>query len=341
MPQKFDYNYIKNYIEENSNTILLSKEYNGYKFPLKLQCECGKIFEKSFRQLTTSKVFYCEECRKNKISEKYRLSIEEVKDIIEKHGCEWIDGEYKNSNSKLLLKCYCGNIFEKDLSHFKRQPNCPMCGNENLRKSKIKYSKEMVSEKIREKGYTIIGKYIDARTPFKCKCLKGHEFNIIFSYFLQGHSGCKECANESISGKNNWNYKGGESEVIDKLRKSIKEWKKNVLYSFNYKCPITELNKDLVIHHLYAFSNIVKDSCEHLNLPLLNKINDYNDGEYNLLEQEVIKRHNLNNGIVLNRDIHNKFHSIYGKGNNTPEQFNEFLKNNYNLDLEFIQNKRK
>ena len=37
------------------------------------------------------------------------------------------------------------------------------------------------------------------------------------------------------------------------------------------------------------------------------------------------KKHiHINNGIVLDRHIHDCFHNIYGKGNNTLEQFEEF-----------------
>lgn len=40
------------------------------------------------------------------------------------------------------------------------------------------------------------------------------------------------------------------------------------------------------------------------------------------------KRYDLNNGITLCRDCHNKFHSIYGKNNTTYEQMTKFLNNN-------------
>jgi len=35
----------------------------------------------------------------------------------------------------------------------------------------------------------------------------------------------------------------------------------------------------------------------------------------------------LRNGITLSKKAHNEFHKKYGKRNNTPEQLNEFLKN--------------
>lgn len=68
---------------------------------------------------------------------------------------------------------------------------------------------------------------------------------------------------------------------------------------------------------------------------------DYNDGEFEILKKSVISKHDLKNGIPMMRKIHNQFHRIYGKGNNTEEQFDEFLKEYYNTDLSTIQEKRK
>ena len=59
------------------------------------------------------------------------------------------------------------------------------------------------------------------------------------------------------------------------------------------------------------------------------------------LKDEVIKAHKVTNGIVLKRDIHNAFHNIYGRGENTSEQFDEFLRQHYNITLNQIQKNSK
>lgn len=63
-------------------------------------------------------------------------------------------------------------------------------------------------------------------------------------------------------------------------------------------CEVTgEKTNDLVIHHLYSFNT-------HPELGA-----------------------DPNNMVRVCNDIHKKFHSIYGKGNNTPDQWFEFVEN--------------
>ena len=228
----------------------------------------------------------------------------------------------------MKLKCNkCGTIFERDYQHLSRNGGrfqCPKCGILQGAKAK-KYSIDFVKQKILERGYTLIGDYIDAHTPFEVECERHHKTTLIFSYFLIGHSGCKECANIENSGENHYNWKGGESEVIESFRKSVKEWKHLVLKRDGFKCVLTNSNKDLVIHHLKSFNTIVKESSEITGIPVLRKVSDYeNINDFYTLRDEVINSHSIILGITLNREVHNLFHSIYGKGNNTIEQFNEF-----------------
>ncbi len=332
MPKKMTYSEVKMYIEDNGGNAceLLSIEYINSETPLKLRCKCGEVFYRTFHKLRMGR-FFCDKCARAIGIDKITMPMERVKQIISENGCEYISGEYQNSKSKLLLKCKCGNTFLKDMSHFIRgQTRCPNCGKESSRRSKFKYDIEKVKEILAKDGYAVLqDNYVDCETPILCKCSKGHICKIKFVHYLNNHSGCKKCANLALKGEQHWNYKGGESEVIDHLRKVIKSWKYNVFNKYHGKCYLTGANRDIVAHHLIAFNTIVKESCKELNIPLHNKIKEYTEEEFAKLEQLVLEKHKPENGIALQRKVHNKFHSIYGKGDNTIEQFNEFIEQYY------------
>ena len=146
---------------------------------------------------------------------------------------------------------------------------------------------------------------------------------------MNGSSGCNTCAILNRSGKNSKLYKGGESEVLDNFRRIIKSWKTEIAKKYNYKCALTGAKYDCVVHHLKPFRQIIDECCKELNLPLHRKLKDYSMEDYKNLENLILKKHTIDIGILLQRKVHRKFHSIYGLKNTTIEQFNEFIKNHY------------
>ena len=105
------------------------------------------------------------------------------------------------------------------------------------------------------------------------------------------------------------------------------QWKKDSAKNCNYKCVISGEPFD-DIHHLYSRNLILKDTLEsHKGI---NKDTNFND----LTEEQkqeflndflfVQAQHPL--GVCLKRNYHKLFHDSYGYGNNTPEQFYEFVK---------------
>ena len=50
-----------------------------------------------------------------------------------------------------------------------------------------------------------------------------------------------------------------------------------------------------------------------------------------------MEKHTVDIGIPIRKKVHFQFHAEYGKSNNTPEQFDEFLRNHYNTSLEEIR----
>ena len=77
--------------------------------------------------------------------------------------------------------------------------------------------------------------------------------------------------------------------------KKFVKWAKQVKKRDNFTCQIcSKGNVYLNSHHMNSWDTFVEE------------------------------RYNLNNGITLCQEDHERFHSIYGKGHNTKHQFEEF-----------------
>lgn len=162
-----------------------------------------------------------------------------------------------------------------------------------------------------KKGTKIIVKVRDlmksssCRVNVECDCCKKH-FSIIYENYTKtnrnGKIYCRSCAKKLFnSGENHPLYK---SDITDEER-SIKrsypgytDFIKRVLARDDYICQCCGKNKqdaELQVHHIDSY-NWCKD-----------------------------KRTDETNGITLCKICHSNFHAMYGNGNNTREQFEEWI----------------
>lgn len=331
---------VREFIKENSDgkCELLSDVYINKRTPLKIKCSCGNVFERKWENLNKNFI-QCKDCTNKMRSEKYRASLNDLIEKINSTGCEYISGEYVNGRSLLTIKCRCGKIFKKSYDKFSAgQDRCPDCGNENVCQSKIKYTLEDVQKRISERGYVLLEKeYLGAHEKMRCKCSKGHEFDLVFSQYLNGCSGCNKCAIVAKSGVNHPNYNGGNSKVIEALRNCIESWRKHIIELYNFECPISGEIEELEVHHLQSFSDILDICSKKCGVPIYKKLNQYsNYDDFATLKDTVIEYHNRSTGILLSSNIHSEFHNEYGKENNTPEQFDEYLRKKFNTCLKEV-----
>ena len=162
---------------------------------------------------------------------------------------------------------------------------------------------------------------IGSHIKVKVKCdYCGKEYELKYQdYVRHNHEGknyCKICSSTVLTskenngmfricryGKDNPNYNPNKTDEEREQGRNIKgytDFIKNVLKRDNYTCQCCGINGNgynLRVHHL--------------------------DG-YNWCKE---KRTDIDNGVTLCEDCHKEFHNIYGKGNNTKEQFDEFIKN--------------
>lgn len=116
-------------------------------------------------------------------------------------------------------------------------------------------------------------------------------------------------------------------DLSEYIRRNNIEWKKNSMKKCSYRCVLFGKRFD-DIHHIYGFNLILNEALEVLNLDVKDNINKYSKLELKkilLTFREIQSHHPL--GVCLTKEIHMKFHEIYGYGNNMEEQWNHFVEN--------------
>lgn len=180
---------------------------------------------------------------------------------------------------------------------------------------------------IKENNFKALTPYVRNKEKMLVDFGCGHKANWITPDNLKKGVGCPKCADILNSGENNCNWKGGVSPLNSWLRDRIVNWKRDTLKKYDYKCTITKSKKNLAIHHLKSFSEIVDEMIKILNIPIYKTIGEYSEEELNQMEVLILELHyKYGLGVVITKELHDEFHKSYGYGDNTPEQFNEFKK---------------
>lgn len=124
---------------------------------------------------------------------------------------------------------------------------------------------------------------------------------------------------ETWRGENHPNWKpelSQEERELNNFRQGMAQWRTNIYERDNYTCQCCGTQGGwgvrLNAHHISGW-NIDKEN-----------------------------RTNVDNGVTLCEDCHNLFHKLYGYGNNTKEQFEEFMRNSsLPMELRVIKQPKK
>ena len=217
---------------------------------------------------------------------------------------------YTNNRTKIPCKCLIHDeIYYTTPKLLLRGCNCcKKCISEQKSEARLKTNEQFLKE-LQENNIDVkpLEEYKGSNTKILFRCSCGELWKTTPQRVLIGNH-CKKCGYKNIQGENNYFYnpnltKEDRENQNYRFRNPLyREFIKKCFERDNYTCQISgkKSNGDIVVHH----------------------INGYN--------WDIKNRTNVDNGITLNINVHKKFHKIYGKGNNTKEQFIEFIETLYN-----------
>lgn len=293
-----------------------------------------------------------------------KFSLESIEGMLLEKEYKWIDGEYKNRNSKIVVEN------KEGLKGLVLISTLMQGADTKFFFSKNPYTIENIKKWVMENtNYELLSiEYKDAYKPLKFKCKEHGEFELSWNKVFQGRR-CQACSNR--------NTKYTVSEIKDKLKRVnsdielISEEYIDCFTKMHFKCKIDGFVWQSSWHNILANSNGCPE-CKRISFMGENN-HRYNPNlteeerikkrsligeQYNIWRNNVYKRdnytcqccgssksgtlnaHHLNgygwdkenrtnvdNGITLCEDCHKDFHKIFGYGGNTKEQYKKWINN--------------
>jgi len=267
-----------------------------------------------------------------------KLTKEEVlKRIKEKHGNKITINNYLACDKHADFTCnICGNIWETAVTCIINQgTGCPNCGNNKGGGGQNRLTFQDVEKKLLKKheGNITLLKYggtSHKESEFKCnRC--GNIFISDIHNVLHQKYACRKCWLKEMgkikSGRKSNLWKGGITKLRPYIKCTLDSWKELSMKNSNYKCvACSGAHSFDDIHHLYSLSNIIEDSLIELGYTEKDRMIDYGEENIQKIVSKVLELHFKHpSGVCLCKNSHKKFHKIYGKENNTPEEFYEFV----------------
>ena len=112
------------------------------------------------------------------------------------------------------------------------------------------------------------------------------------------------------------------------VRQRITSWRNNVREKCNYVCAVTGERSNIIVHHIRGFNLLLEECIEMIDFPLYDDFGMYTQEQLDEFVESFLElQEYYGDYVCITEKVHNKFHSIYGCGNNTKEQWEEFIKN--------------
>jgi len=252
----------------------------------------------------------CDKCKGKKLSElKSKRVSEKFIMKLELEGYILIRNDYYKLKTITFI-CPEGHEWVANSQSISYNRRCKWCSYIQFGKNQLR-SLEEVQKIFLDEGCKLVStEYINNTELLDYICNCGRPAKIRLKAFMVGER-CWQCFVDNRTGEKsiNWNPDKDPNDRV-KIRDITyyNPWRISVYKRDNYKCVCCGSNKKINAHHLNGYDWCVEGRTE------------------------------INNGVVLCRDCHLKFHTIHGFGKNTLEQFIIFYEQQLNKDIRQANN---
>lgn len=310
-----------NYIPQNTFILVSIKDINQNNHAkIKVICDyCGEenlvsyksynihkkksfLIKDSCKNCCTQKRFESNILRYGNKSNSIQPTIEQIREEFKLRNYILISDKYINANCKLQYICekHSDVLLEISYNHFIHGCGCKFCGNERAA-NKTKLQLDFIKSEFEKANYELVTEaYKNNRQKLGYICPNHRDLGVQYIEYDRFSMGqrCRYCYLDSNIGENHHSWKFDKTQEERETERKYLDyivWRKNIFIHDNYTCQICkQYGCQLCAHHLNGYH-----WCHE-------------------------GRTDINNGITLCDKCHSVFHKIFGKKNNTKEQFEEF-----------------
>lgn len=278
----------------------------------------GYDYNKRGVRLRLNKIL-CEECQKEKMIEFQRKNIcpycgkeEFLTDYYSNKG-HGVGSKLHKPSHKPCSECYRGvrkwNAKSIEAKHLKFKK----IKEERLKQKKLEREKRLIMYKERSN--------YNKQQKLREEKIKNGTFNFDISERMKKNNPMKnpetvrknaETRKRNLllgktkikTGKDRYNYNGGRPLHDTARRKLYKPWVFKVLERDSFKCAKCGSTRNLQVHHIKPFNEIVKMVLARHNIEYRRNIYEKDIGNFDQIVQEIVNEHKLEHGITLCKFCH-------------------------------------
>lgn len=162
---------------------------SGTKHRYQWQCAQGHVFENVWEKLQRCQGNWCPHCR---AIERTNTQWHKILEAIQTHGGTCLDtiDAYKNSKSKIWVRCDQGHHFQNRAENFVNGLDCRECANQRMRKSTLA---DLYAFAQKKGGQCHSTKYTNMRELYDWQCIEGHRWSSSWTKVQSANEWCPEC----------------------------------------------------------------------------------------------------------------------------------------------------
>lgn len=303
--QKITLEGIRDFLKSKGSKTIVIDTIEPAKNNSKVKFICGNCnegFEKNWATLKKGNQV-CNKCSYAIGGVKGKIGIEKARELFGRAGYALLEDTYTSNSHPMRYRCGNGHIYKTSYNDILKGRGCAYCSRKRIGEL-LSMKLSDVLNKLEKDKFTFISSdspFVNGNSYVEYKCPNNHTSKTkARNITCKDKVPCKQCFIDSVSGENSswWNKELTEEDRSRSRKKEETEhFRKGVFNRDNYTCQkCKDTGGKLNAHHLDGYNWCIE------------------------------KRGDTDNGATLCKSCHINFHSKFGSGSNTKEQYYKWLK---------------